>query len=808
MRKLLLSGAAMLLALGTAAAQAETVNFDAINFDNGWLFHKGDTGAGIPATSDDSGWTQVNLPDDWSIRGPFAEDAPATGSGGWLPTGVVWYRKHFTLPAADAGKDIAIRFDGVMERSGVWINGHHFGFRPSGYATFQYDLTRYLKAGDNVIAVRADTSQQPASRWYAGGGIYRHVRLIAQNPVHLVADGTAITTPVISAANATVAVSSEAVNTTDQPVQAHLEVTVTGPDGQTARLTGAPVSLVPGATAKLDAQGSLAHPHLWSLDDLTLYTAQVRLVTDADLQDESDINFGIRNMEFRADTGFWLNGKNIKLKGVAIHADGGAFGMAVPLDVYERRLSILKSLGVNAIRTAHHPFSPEFLSLCDRMGFVVMDEAFDMWTVAKNPEDYHQFFSDWSSEDARTQVRRDRNHPAVAIWSIGNEIHDTPDAVSAKATLGRLRDIFHAEDPTRPVTQALFRPNVSHDYDDGLADMLDVIGQNYRENELAKAHADKPSRKIIGTENTKDRGPWVIVRDNPAYSGMFLWTGIDYLGEADRLGWPYISNPSGLIDRDGVVKPVGMERASWWSDAPYIGMARRVAKTHDNAGAVGNEVNKAQERAGPGAFADWTPADLGTHSEHVEVYSNAPVAELFLNGKSLGKQPIHADASARVWEVSFAPGTLKAIAYDAKGRKVATSLLQTAGAPAGVKLISEEDKLAPGFDHIGFIRAEVVDAKGIVVPRAEAPITVTVGGAGQLAAFDNGSPTDHTMFDNPTRAAYNGQALIMVRATGTNGAISVTASSPGLNSGTATLSAESQDAQDRIDPAATVNRTQ
>ncbi|HEX7799684.1 MAG TPA: glycoside hydrolase family 2 TIM barrel-domain containing protein [Asticcacaulis sp.] len=789
MRKLMLTGAALaalMTALMTGAAQAATVDFD-----SGWLFHKGDTGLGPVPEAADAGWTQVNLPDDWAIKGPFSQDAATTGSGGWLPSGTVWYRKHFTLPADASGKDVAIRFDGVMERSGVWINGHHLGFRPSGYATFQYDLTPYLKAGDNVISVRADTSSQPASRWYQGGGVYRHVHLIVQDKVHLVTDGTAISTPSIAADSAAVAIVSEAVNTSGAPVTVHLDITLTGPDGKpVASFQSDAQTLAPGATAKLSAQGSLANPKLWNLDAPNLYTARVALVAESGLRDESDLNFGIRNMQFRADTGFWLNGKNIKLKGVAIHADGGAFGMAVPLDVYERRLSILKSLGVNAIRTAHHPFSPEFLDLCDRMGFVVMDEAFDMWTVAKNPQDYHLFFSDWSSEDARTMARRDRNHPSIALWSIGNEIHDTPDADSAKATLGRLRDVFHAEDPTRPVTQALFRPNVSHDYDDGLADMLDVVGQNYRENELAKAHADKPSRRIIGTENTKDRGPWVTVRDNPAYSGMFLWTGIDYLGEADRAGWPYISNPSGLIDRDGVVKAIGLERASWWSQKPFIAIARRVARTKDIAGAVGAEVNQAASRALPGAFADWSPAESGAHTEKVEVYSNAPTAELFLNGKSLGKKPINADASARVWDVSFAPGTLKAVGYDEKGRKIAENTLQTAGAPAAVKLVAEESRLAPGFDHIGFVRAEIVDAKGVLVPDAQTPITVSVGGAGALAAFDNGSPIDHTLFDAPTRDAFNGQALIMVRATGTNGAISVTASAPGLTSGAASLQAE------------------
>ncbi len=782
MRKFWLTGAAAAVLFWAGIASAATENFDA-----GWLFHKGDTGAASQIAVDDAGWIKVDLPNDWAISGPFDQAAPSTGSGGWLPTGVVWYRKHFIRPA---GQQVSVRFDGVMERSGVWINGHHLGFRPSGYTAFEYDLTPYLQDGDNVIAVRADTSAQPASRWYAGGGIYRHVHLITQNDVHIAADGAFITTPKVTTDQAEIALQVRTENQSSEVRNVYVEATLTGPDGKVAAtLKSDPITIAAGQSGDLKLTGTLARPHLWNLDDPALYTAHLRIVAGNDAQDETDQTFGIREAHFEAASGFWLNGRNLKLKGVAIHADGGAFGLAVPVSVYERRLTILKSLGVNAIRTAHHPFSPEFLDLCDRMGFIVMDEAFDIWTVAKNPQDYHQFFSDWSSQDARDFVRRDRNHPSVVIWSIGNEIHDTPDTVSAKATLARLRDVFHAEDASRPVTQALFRPNVSHDYDNGLADMLDVVGQNYRENELAKAHADNPARKIIGTENTKDRGPWVSVRDNPAYSGMFLWTGIDYLGEADRAGWPYISNPSGLIDRDGVVKPVGWERASWWSEQPVIRMARRVAKTKDNAGAVGAEITQAASRATPGAFADWTPANGEAHSETVEVYSNAPEAELFLNGKSLGRKPINANASARVWQVDYAPGTLKAVAYNAGGKKIAENVLQTAGVPVSVRLVAETKILAPGFDHIGFVRAEVVDAKGVIVPNAGVPLSVTVTGAGDLAALDNGDPTDHTAFASPERKSWNGQALIMVRANKTSGAITVTAGAPGLKSGTAAFTA-------------------
>ncbi len=797
MRQGLLSGcaaavAALMLATG---AHAGTVS----NFDAGWLFAKGDATGADTTAFNDAQWTKVDLPNDWAIAGPFDQKAATTGSGGWLPSGVAWYRKHFTVPAGDikdgAGKRVFIEFDGVMDLSKVWINGQQLGFRPNGYSSFRYELTPYLKAGDNVISVRADTSAQPASRWYAGGGIYRHVKLITSGDVHIDTWGNAVTTPKVDAANASVHIESTIVNQAKADRSAHLEVAVLGPDGKTlTTVKGSATTIAAGQSAKLSADTALSKPHLWNMDDPALHKAVIKVVADnGEVLDQDTVTFGVRDAHFDAATGFWLNGKNIKLKGTAIHADGGAFGMAVPVSVYERRIRDLKALGVNAIRTAHHPFSPEFLDACDRMGIVVMGEAFDMWQVAKNPYDYHQYFDEWSSRDLKDMVDRDRNHPSIVIWSIGNEIHDTPNPDKAKPILVRLRDVVHAEDLSRPVTQALFRPNVSHDYDNGLADLLDVVGQNYRENELTKAHADKPERKIIGTENTKDRTPWLFVRDNPAYAGMFLWTGIDYLGEADRAGWPFISNPSGLMDRDDVVKANGWERASWWSETPVVKLARRTVVVKDNAELVGNElnaINQTARRQDAGAYADWTPAKLEAHPEKVEVYSNAPQAELFLNGKSLGKKPRNADDSPRVWDVTFEAGTIKAVGYDASGKTIGEDVQQTAGAPAAVKLISESKTLSPGFENVGFVRAEVVDAKGIRVPSAAVPLTISVKGSGSFAAADNGSPQNHVEFSSPVRDTWQGNALIMVRADKPSGAITVSATAPGLKAGTATLTAK------------------
>ncbi len=415
-----------------------------------------------------------------------------------------------------------------------------------------------------------------------------------------------------------------------------------------------------------------------------------------------------------------------------------------------------------------------------------MNEAFDMWTVAKNPYDYHLFFTDWSSIDARDFAKRDRNHASVFIWSIGNEIHDTPYPVVAKSILQRLQTIFHEEDPSRPVTQALFRPNTTGDYKNGLADLLDIVGQNYRENELAKAHEEKPSRKIIGTENSKNRGSWVIVRDNPAYAGMFLWTGVDYLGEADRTGWPFISNPSGLVDRTDVVKPIGWERAAWWSEKPMVKIMRRVTEVVDTSELPTMVGVAMPQPKGPGVLADWTPENAAAHTEKVEVVSNAQEVELFLNGKSLSRKPINKDDSARVWSVDYEAGTIKAVAYN-KGKRVAEDALQTAGKPVAIKLIAEHKAIAQSFDSVGYIRVEVVDDKGVLVPNANLPLSVEVAGAGRLAAFDNGSPTDHTPFASATRNAWNGRALVMVRADQAKGAIKVSVSSGSLKAETVSV---------------------
>ncbi|HEX8142504.1 MAG TPA: glycoside hydrolase family 2 TIM barrel-domain containing protein [Pyrinomonadaceae bacterium] len=759
------------------------------SFDADWRFLKGDAEGAEKPEFDTSAWRRLDVPHDWSIEGPFDENNPTGGAGGFLPAGVGWYRKEFTLPAGNAAKRVFIEFDGVMANSDVWINGFHLGKRPYGYVSFRYELTGHLNFGDskrNVLAVRADNSGQPASRWYTGAGIYRHVRLVVTDPVHIEHWATFITTPKVAADQATVHVQSTVVNQSETSRSVTLQLTVIGPDGRAVQTAETrQQTIAAGKSADFQQDLNVKSPQLWNLDQPHLYSVVSRVRSGSTMLDDETTAFGIREFHFDAPTGFWLNGRNFKIKGVCLHHDASAFGAAVPLRAWERRLEALRALGVNAIRTAHNPPAPEFLDLCDRMGFLVMDELFDAWTVAKNPFDYHLYFREWSGIDVRDTVRRDRNHPSVIIYSAGNEIHDTPKAELAKAILSSLVATFHEHDPSRPVTQGLFRPNVSHDYDNGLADLLDVIGQNYREQEILAAHRQKPTRKILGTENSHDRNQWLALRDNPPYSGQFIWAGIDYLGESRR--WPAIADNFGLLDRTAMTKPIGFQRQSWWSERSMVFITRRLAPTPLTPTDPGYGT-VAEERRPQVLLSDWTPRSLSAHNENVEVYSNCEQVELFLNGKSLGSKPLPADDAPRNWTVPFEAGTLKAIGMN-KGKAVATYELRTAGKAAKIELTADRTRLAPVWDDVVYVAARVLDASGVLVPGASDLITFKATGPGRIVAVDSADNNSHEPFQASERKAYQGLAFAMLKANAPRGRITLTASAPGLTGGSITINA-------------------
>ena len=796
-------------------------------FTTDWRFLQSDAPGAESPTFDDSIWKPITLPHDWSIAGPVEENAPSRAAGGFFPTGIGWYRRTLTLAKLDPTKRIFIAFDGIMANSDVYCNGELLGHRPYGYVSFNYDLTPHLHPGRNIIAVRVDDSQQPASRWYPGAGINRQVRLITTGDTHIVPWGTFVTTSDINNSDATVNVRSTVINDSDTNAEVTLAIAVDAPGnvqlpshlGHFAKVIAA------HGTADLEESLHVANPDLWDLDHPALYTAHVTLLRNGKPIDNEDVRFGIREFHFDPDKGFFLNGVHHKIYGVALHTDAGALGTAVPLAAWQRRLTALRALGVNAIRTAHNPPAPEFLDLADHMGFLIMDEMFDCWTVAKNPYDYHLYFKEWSLRDTADTVRRDRNHPSIILWSAGNEIHDTPKPEIAIPILKSLVDTFHANDSTRPVTQALFRPNVSHDYDDGLADLLDVVGQNYREQEILKAHADKPTRKIIGTENTHDRNQWIAMRDHPEYSGQFLWSGIDYLGEAGR--WASIGAGSGLLLTTSLPRARAYERQSWWADPktqPMVRIARRVqagrrgpvdpgytSSTSNNQAATTapNAPLDPTTRFGQPLLLDWTPAyflqhDESPHTENVEIYTNAEEVELFLNNKSLGTQKLHPDAAPITFQVPFEPGTLKAVART-NGKTVATDELRTAGKPAHLLLTTgltaaqltnsptsePTPPLIPDWNDVTYATATLVDANDTVIPDSTAIIHFSAVGPAQIIAVDNGNLLDHDPFQATNRKLYEGHALAILRATESHGNITLTATTEGIPPAAITLHAAS-----------------
>jgi beta-galactosidase len=752
-----------------------------IPFDANWRFLKSDAKGAEAPEFDDSQWRVVNVPHDWSIEGPFSEDAPATGAGGFLPTGVGWYRKHFVLPDYGKAARLFIEFDGVLANSDVWINGFHLGKRPYGFVSFAYELTGHVNIGaqGNVLAVRADDGPQPASRFYVGAGIYRHVRLVVMAPLHIDQWGVAVSTPVINAGMATVGIRTTLVNQVGFTAKVLVESTILDPSGRAVQRMQSVQTVPSGDPTTVQQQVAVPNPQLWDLATPRLYRAVVRVYSGNTVIDDDVVPFGIREFHFDPGTGFWLNGRNFKIKGVCLHCEGGAVGAAVPLATWQRRLEALRALGVNAIRTAHNPPAPEFLDLCDRMGFLVMEEMFDCWTVGKNDYDYHLYFKDWSKIDATDTVRRDRNHPSIILYSAGNEIHDTPNEALAKGILSGLVQVFHANDPTRPVTQALFRPNRSHDYTNGLADMLDVVGQNYREREILAAHDQKPSRSIIGTENGHDKNVWLALRDHPAYSGQFLWTGVDYLGEARR--WPRIGSSSGLLDRTGTPRPMAYQRESWWSDVPMARIVRRVAPDYETVIDPGYDepIPTPGDKHAQNTFADWSPETPKKGGEDVEVYSNCQEVELFLNGRSLGTQSLPQDASPRKWTVPFQAGVIRAVAKNG-GSIAATDELKTAGAPAKITLSADRTKLSPSFDDVAYVQATITDANGVEIPNAHDLVSFNISGPGAIAAVDNGDNSSTEPFQATQRHAYEGQCFAIVRATAAGGAITLTASAPGL----------------------------
>jgi len=794
-----LLGACWLLAALPALAQRQQVLFNA-----DWKFHLGDLPGSEQPRATDKAWRPLNLPHDWSIEGPYSQEwASATA---FLPGGVGWYRKTFAMPAGFRNKQVFIYFDGVYKNSEVWLNGHSLGKRPSGFASFQYELTPFLSAtGPNVLAVRVDHHEVADSRWYTGSGIYRNVYLLATAPVHIRPWGVAFTTPTVSASAATGKVAVSFTNASAKAASVTITSSLVDAEGQTVATAKRTISAQPKADATARLTLPIKQPALWSVNHPNLYRLRTTLAVAGQPVDEVTEEVGVRSIRFDANQGFFLNGENMKLKGLCIHDDAGALGVAVPPEVWERRLKTLKAGGCNSLRMSHNPHADYLYRLCDRLGFLVMDEAFDEWEHGKNkwvagwnvgtPAQFgaHEYFKEWGERDLRDMVLRNRNRPSIIMWSIGNEIdypndpytHEVlntgrnpqiygkgylpnhPPASEMGPIAKRLAAVARQADGSRPITAALAGVVMSNYTDYPAA--LDLVGYNYQEFRYPEDHQKYPNRIIYGSENGMARDAWAAVDSNAYVSAQYLWTGIDYLGEAGK--WPQRANGAGLLDMAGFPKPEYYLRQSLWTSAPMLYL-------------VAAEAPAASAASGrrPRGTATWNwPA---ASQLRVTAYTTNEATELFLNGQSLGRKT----GRQPTWDVPFATGELSAKGYR-NDKLVSEMKLKTAGAPATLQLTPDRRILPAKTQGLTQIAVRVVDQAGTLVPDATHEITVTLTGPARLLGIENGDLANHDSPTAPQHQVYQGRLLLYVQATGP-GPIRVALAAPGLASQPLELRAE------------------
>ena len=783
-------------AVTMAAAQAQQPGTS--DFNRGWKFSLGNKPKASAVQYPDQQWRKLDLPHDWGVEGSFSKSHPAGFGGGALPGGVGWYRKKFRVPANYKGKYIAIDFDGVYRNSEVWINGHLLGKRPNGYIAFRYDLSRWLKYGaENTIAVKADNSKQPNSRWYSGSGIYRDVKLIVLNPVHIDHWGTFVSTPVVIAEFAKVKLQVNVVVPAGGIQTVSLKNSVYDQDKKLVATKEQLLKSAAGANA-VNEELEVAKPRLWSDVDPYLYTVESQLIVNGKVADTYNTPLGIRTFTFDADRGFVLNGKGVKIKGVCNHHDLGALGTAFNVRAAERQLQILKAMGCNGIRTSHNPPAAALLDLCDRMGFIVMDEAFDIWAKKKSDFDYHLNWARWHKRDLEDQILRDRNHPSVFMWSIGNEIMEQwgagADTTGRKLTR-ELAGIVRSLDQTRPVTAANNEVNSFNNLIQSGA--LDIIGYNYNHSKWKDFHKTYPGKKLIATETTsalQTRGhydlsadsiriwpaawdkklldgnadyscsaydncytPWGSSHEqtlqaflfNPVVSGMYVWTGFDYLGEPTPYEWPARSSYFGIMDLAGFPKDVYYLYQSVWTDKPVLHL-----------------------------FPHWN-WNAGQVVDVLAYYSQADEIELYLNGISLGKKTKEGEALKVGWKVKYQPGTLKAVSRK-NGKTILEKTISTAGAAARIVLTADRQTIKADGKDLSYITVSVTDKDGNLIPDAAQLINFKLTGNAAIAGMDNGSPISHESFKGTRHKTFNGLALAIIQAGYQKSGVELVAESPGL----------------------------
>jgi len=767
-------------------------------FNKDWKFLKQAIGdAEVKGVSDvgfdDSTWEPFDLPHDWGIEGPFTREVPSAEGRRPFP-GVGWYRKTFKAPPK--GKHVFIEFDGVMRYAQVWLNGEYVGGWPYGYSSFAFELTRWLKYdGDNVLTVRCE-NEAYSSRWYPGAGIYRNVWLTVVEPIHIAHWGTYVSTPEVSDEETTLSTRYEIQNQSSDAHELIVETTIVDAQGTEIAVVSTRGELEPNASRVFDQRLKIKKPIRWDITNPYLYTAVTRLETNGEVKDEYHTPFGIRTFRFDAREGFFLNGRSMKIHGVNLHHGLGPLGTAVNRRAIERQLEIMKSMGCNAVRTAHNPPAPEQLALCDELGLLVMDEAFDEWFEPKVPNGYHVLFEDWAEKDLRAMVRRDRNHPSIILWSIGNEIVGLESENGAE-TARRLADVCREEDPVRPVTIGNSAP---YNKTAEALKTLDVVGWNYRS---GTGEYDEPQRreaglKQIATETcavVSSRGEYLFpvgpnrnVHRNgqvssydltnlsfgglpdeefraqeqfPWIAGEFVWSGFDYLGEPEPCEFQETARSTyfGIVDMCGFPKDRYYLYQSQWTDKPMVHLL-----PHWNW---------------PGREGEVTP---------VFVYTNGDSAELFLNGKSLGVKQKKAGVYRLKWEeVKYQPGTINAVAYDKDGKALCSKAIRTAGEPARIELSCDRTAVQADGQDLAFVTVRILDKDGNLCPTADNLVQFTLDGPAEIAAVGNGNAMSFESFRANRRKAFNGLCLLVVRATETPESVTIEAASEALQSAHITI---------------------
>jgi len=799
---------------------------DVRSFNQNWEFTLSDSTLNASAKSyDDNSWRTLNLPHDWSIESDFGKDFPASPGGGALPGGLGWYRKSFTVDKADAGKRIYIDFDGVYRNSEVWINGTSVGKRPYGYISFRYDLTPYIKFGENnVIAVKVDNSRQPNSRWYSGSGIFRNVWLTTLNPVHVDLWGTYITTPEVSEKAAKVVIETTIRNTTKNIQAINVEHVLVNANGGSVTKIENVLKVPAGTSGKFSQTMNVESPTLWNIENPYLYKVITSLYLKGKQVDQYETSIGIRSFTFDVKKGFILNGKNVKINGVCNHHDLGALGAAVNARAIERQLQILKEMGCNGIRCSHNPPAPELLDLCDKMGFIVMDEAFDMWLKKKVTFDYSLDFPEWHERDLTDLVMRDRNHPSVFIWSIGNEVGeqwgeakiDETDLQKANIQLNNrkvsesedmklgkmgkyamltkhLADITKSIDPTRPVSAACNGTGDNNPL--FLSGALDLIGFNYHEGEYAgitKRFPDKPFFSSESVSALQSRGFYLMPSDSmniwpeswdkPFFNPLQKCSAYDNShapwGSTHEATWKEVKkydHVAGQYIWTGF-DYLGEPTPYWWpSRSSYFGII-------DLAGFPKDVYYMYQ--------SEWTTKDVLYIFPHwnwktgqtVDVwayYNNADEVELYLNGQSLGKRSKAGDDLHVMWRVKYEPGTLKAVSRK-DGKEVLSKEIKTAGDPVSIRMKDDRSVISDDGKDLSFVTVELLDKDGNASPLADKLVKFTIEGEGAIVGTDNGDQNDHVSLKKPDRHLFYGKCLAIVQTNGKAGNIILKASVEGM----------------------------